>query len=338
MKKFLEASGSAIEDLELIAPPNQHPSRRMYHHGYEHLFNEMPVLHQHDPLLNEKAAFSKAVMEKLAVNINYDGWPRLTCQMPGEFARTVLAMEKPIVNETEHHEGSEFVVAHWGSGFRSPVHGHATGFEFEAVLDGKIRVNSYRMIHPHSNHVRLVETSIISKGTFVAQYNTPGNYAFKRPALIHNFVAIEPSNTLHYLSEHTREGRDNGFIPDYFEDYFGLSSQHVTRTEDMMEAMYSPNGSIYLVRSANVPEYGDHYIVITGMPIMKEHGLRPKEVALEASATASKLLDEYPMPPHYGLILLKLNPVAQAAFHEFHGITVVGNTVIMPKQVSLTID
>ena len=83
-----------------------------------------------------------------------------------------------------------------------------------------------------------------------------------------------------------------------------------------------------LVRSGTVPQYGDHYIVITGAPVLKPHGLRPQDVAIQAPDV--KLLDEY-RPLQMGLILLKFEEPAASDFLEFHGIEVKNGRVTLPE-------
>lgn len=236
----LVASKEAEQDLLLISPSHIDPNRTTYREGYESFFESMPVMNQHDRFLEQKAGLSKAIMQSLAERIVQDGWLAEKAQSHGNFSRTIVGMEAPAVRDIETpsvegkliKEGAEFVVAHWGQGFMSPIHGHATGYMHEEVLNGRFKVNTYRMLGAKSNKVRLVDTQIVSKGTFVSEYATPGNYAFKRPALIHNFVALEPTNSLHYLPEHVRDGRDNGFEAEYFEDVFtshGREPQAVKR-------------------------------------------------------------------------------------------------------------
>lgn len=337
----LVASMTPIEDLELIAAPGQPESKRRYREGYENFFNEMPVLALNDKLMVPKEHLSKEIMQTLAQQIRHDDWLKTNYPGDGAFARTIIALEHPEVITVEtpsvegefFREGPEMVVAHWGTGFSSPVHGHAPGYMHEEVLDGKILVNTYRMVHPRSLTVRLVKTEIVGKGTFVSEYNEKKGYHFKRPILIHNFTALEPTNTLHYLPEHTREGRDNGFEPEYFEKEFNLDESDLIRI-DAYSGMYLAPGDVALVRSTNVPEYGDHFIVITGPPVVKEHGTRPQDVAI-AAPYADLLLDKYDF--QNGLILLKLNAAAKKNFHAFHGITMTeDHKVIMPSATALT--
>ncbi|HEY9664529.1 MAG TPA: hypothetical protein V6C65_39305, partial [Allocoleopsis sp.] len=322
MKTF-KASTNPLQAINMVAYKGQDPKRRMYHFGYENHFNMMPILEEGDPFLKEKIEFSKGVMQNLANTIKADPWVYQTQLGRRDFQRTILAIEEPkmLTDQRGYKEGAEFVLAHWGDGHSSPIHGHAAGYLHEEVLFGKMRVNTFRMID-HTT-VRPVATKIVTNGTFASMYSKEPKNGPKRQVLIHNFTSIGASATLHYLPEHTRDGRDNKFEVQRFGDVYKLTAEDVTRI-DSKQGMYSQIGDVILVRSQNVPEYGDHYIVITGHPIMKEHGLRPQDEAIYAP-DGSALLDQFEML--HGLTLLKLNKKAAAAFHEFHGITIEGKNV-----------
>lgn len=327
----LEASRNPLNDLELIKISGQDPRNRQYRSGYEDYFEQMPSMHS-DSDIHHFTLRSRAVMVDLAHQIIEDGWLKEQTQASGEFARTIVGMESPLLIDDKYKEGSEILVAHWGRGFESPIHGHSPGYMHEEILEGKILVNTYRMIDAQSDTVRIVSSDVIENGTFVSQYAPSLNYRRKRSVLIHNFVAVKSSHSLHYVPEHTRDGRDNGFVPEYFEDLYHLNNADVTRLSTW-EAFHSYPGTVILVRSNNTPEYRDHYIVITGSPVQKPHGIRPQDTAIVAPHTKS-LLDQF--EDFRGLILLKLNKDAQKAFLEFHDIKIEeGGKVIMPQPTSL---
>lgn len=323
-QQFLTASNNPVDDIELIAYPGQPIERKMYHEGYEHFFENLPVLNDADPLLTEKIGVSKTIMQFLSKALQQDAWTTSLQPLPSGFNRTILGMEAPIVGQDGHvKEGAEIVLARWGDGHTSPVHGHAAGYLHEELIFGKMRVNTYRITDPKNRIVRPVRTDIYDKpGTIASMYTA--NNGDQRSALVHNFTSIGYSGTLHYLPEHTRDGRDNGYRVEYFEKYYALQETDFTQLKAQEGLEQLRIGDVALVRSQNVPEYGDHFIVITGKPILKEHGLRPQDFAIHAPY-ASYVLDKY--DPIMGLRLLKLNDKAKAAFHEFHGITVENNTV-----------
>jgi hypothetical protein len=81
-------------------------------------------------------------------------------------------------------------------------------------------------------------------------------------------------------------------------------------------AMYLQKGDVVLVRSANVPNYGDHFIVVTGKPIQKQWGMRPQTIEF-FTETAKEVLDNF--LPYNGVVALKLKPSIKEAFHKLHG-------------------
>lgn len=93
--------------------------------------------------------------------------------------------------------------------------------------------------------------------------------------------------------------------------------------------MYLNIGDVALVRSAALPEHGDHYIVVTGPPVMKERGLRPQEIAMRAPRDASKILDLYDETNH-GLVALKFGKYQQEWFLKYHGIEIKNGKVVFP--------
>ena len=327
-KDTVTASQTPVKDIERISYPGQPKLMKLYKSGYESFFNRMPIINPIDKYFRQKLKSAKQVMQQLAERLTTASW--ITAEnVPGdnEFVRTILGIEPPsIAPDGSLKEGSEIVLAKWGDGFTSPVHGHASGYIHEDIIFGKMRVNMYRRIDPNSNRVRIVRTDIVKRGTFVSEYREHDGSKFMRPHLIHNFTSIGLSASLHFLPEHTRDGRDNKFDVEYFEDVTEFSSSDFERI-DAKQGMYLRPGDVALVRSQNVPEYGDHYIVVTGHPIIKEHGMRPQEIAIHTPH--NWVLNQY--EPHMGLILLKLKPELRDAFLEFHGITIQDGTVIFPE-------
>lgn len=323
----LIASSHPLEDIARVSYEGQDPMKKMYRSGYEDYFNAMPVLSVGDLFLKEKASFSKHVMNALGKRLANAEWLRTTVPAAGEFFRTIIAMEEPKEISGKIEEGAEFVLGQWGDGFTSPVHGHTTGYMHEEIISGKMMVNTYRMTGPESTLVRLIRTDIVEPGTFVSDYVAPNpDNHFKRQTLIHNFKSIVPSVSLHYLPEHTRDGRDNRFEVEDF-DAFNIWGEGDLTQISTEEAMRLQVGEVALIRSANVPEYGDHYIVITGPPIMKAHGLRPQEIALQAKCAG--ILDMY--KPIHGVIALKLGEAARKYFLDFHSIQATSTHVTFPK-------
>lgn len=340
-KDFFVASMHPESDINFVAYNGQNPRLKQYRKGYDNFFNAMPKLRSDDSQLPEKFEMTQEVLRELSTQINTDSWFWLkeNIPFPQEFRRTIIALESPIVDQLGTlHEGAELVVASWGDGFTSPVHGHSTGYMHEEVLSGKIMVNMFRMTAPDSKVVRPVRSDIRETGIFVSEFNAPSqDHFFKRQTLIHNFKSIGHTVSLHYLPEHTRDGRDNTFEVERFGDSFQTSylvahkSQLVfyttqLSTEEALDELKI--GDVAIVRSSNVPEHGDHYIVITGNKIQKPHGFRFEEVSIDAP-DAKEMLDLY--EPINGVTILKLAGTVRDQFFEFHGITMKNNVVIFPS-------
>lgn len=325
--KFHQNSEQPKDDIEKISYPGQPAKMKMYRSGYEIYMDIMPVLEEGDPFLDEKIQLAKNVAQSLATELKESSWIYEDLPKEDDFNRTIIGIEPPLVTPNGFVERAEFVVAKWGNGHTSPVHGHSSGYMLEEILYGKMRVNTYRMTSKTSNVVRPVMVEIVEKGTFVSRFNySDNNQVFKRQSLIHNFTSIGNSASLHYLPEHTRDGRDNRFEVEYFDDFFDYNEIDYQRITGK-EGLYSRIGDVILVRSTNVPDYGDHYIVITGPNVMKEHGLRPTEVAIPAPTNT--LLDKF--EPINGLTLLKLSDRARVEFFKFHDIAFEKGKVIFPN-------
>lgn len=320
-KVHLTASAHPREVIELLPRrPDQKPSMRQYAEGHEDYFNLLPVLRPHDPLLYLKTKESELIMKMLAVAIR-ENTPSLIKSLPaGDFERVILALADPVGG----HEGSEILLAHWGQGFSSPVHGHAPGLLHEEILSGRMLVHTYR--HVATGVVRPLRSGVATVGTLVSKYSAP-DPSGPRMGLVHNFTALEPSTSMHFVPEHTRDGRDNSFKVEYFDE---LDVTSVRQIDGEAGRLLQP-GEVGLVRSTNVPEYGDHFIVITGPIILKPHGLRPMDVEVKAGPVASALLDQF-KPLHDGLLLLKLDKAATKRFFEFHGITMAGERMVVFPQ------
>lgn len=120
---------------------------------------------------------------------------------------------------------------------------------------------------------------------------------------------------------------DQFLKPKYnFEDVFPLHEEDVTRIQGQ-DGLYLQPGDVVLVRSMNVPQLGEHIIVVTGPPVMKEHGMRPQVASFTTSADT--LLKKY--QDKVGYTLLKFKYAAKKAFYDFYGITMDCGQVIIPN-------
>lgn len=318
--------------------PGQPSNNRLYRPGYEKHLMMLPTLNYESSDFDLDLNFTNGILDHLASKIIHDRWTLDEDPGPGEFKRHILAIQ-----DAGDREGPELLVAHWGNQFQSPVHGHAAdALLYENLLHGSIVVNTYQQQRPHDNIVRLIRTEFINKpGTFLSGYTPPGNYAFPRPGIIHNFKSIGYSASLHYVGEHTRDGRDNGFVPEYFDiSKYGFDSvDHISA----FQGTRTTPGDVVLVNSPNVP-FGMHYIVITGPAVIKHHGgLRPQDVAISApddltQTWVSEFLNLNPVPnTPTELMLLKLKPDVASEFLKFHNIQKNGRQITFPEPIPMTI-
>lgn len=321
-KQTLIASDQPLLDIDKIKYPGQPMSLRMYAGGYEEHFNRMPVLTDNDPCLMKHIAESQDIMRNVALHVSHDDY-LMTANVPepGTFNRTILGLEAPrVLPSGELKEGKEIILAKWGDGFTSPVHGHLSGFMFEHLISGKLLITTYFMPNKYEPRVRIIQAEIFDKplSDLVTAYEKEGGH-FKRQNYIHSFRSIGISKSVHYVPEHTRDGRDNQFIVDHFDDYHEVTSQDYQRI-DHSQALRSNVGDVILVSSADYPELGFHYIVVSGDPVVKSNGLRPQDIIIPAPN--NKILHDYCQQP---LVLLKLNEKAADIFRQFHNITVENN-------------
>lgn len=326
-----KSSANPVSDLDRISYPGQAPTLRQFRPGYEWAMNSLPQLNLYDDQLESNIKTSLSVLRELGRDIRTEEWVNKEI-VPGKFERTIIAIESPYESYRGIQEGAEIIVAQWGAGFSSPVHGHAIGLMHEQLLHGKIRVNTYRIVDQDSGTVRPVKTTIVQKdrtsGVFVHSYAEPSpDNRFRRQTLIHNFTALESSASLHFLPEHVRDSRDNTFKVEYFEDVHNLTFKDVFPI-DTKQAMYLQKGDVVLVRSSNVPDYADHYIIVTGPVVEKPWGRRVQEEVIQAPHAT--ILDFYAENDYDGVTLLQLHPDTKKRFLEFHGITIVDGEVKFP--------
>lgn len=359
---YYKASLNPTDAIRAVAYAGQEEKMRRYYSGYEYYFNSLPILtppnltnphYPGDPLFEQKLKHSIEILKQLGVCLqNWGSW--FPDVRPNEFNRTILAIEDPAIAPTGLKEGAEIVVAHWGKGFTSPIHGHIDGLHYEDLIEGKFLTHTYRQVDDMNMTVRLVRSELVDqRGPFVSKFEQmkPHN-PFQRHLMIHNFTALEQSNSLHFLPEHSRDGQGNTFNPEYFEDVHALALSDL-KPITPQEGIYLPIGSVILVRSANVPDYGDHYLVITGRPINKPHGLRPQDEVIVAPH-AAPLLDVYKYPAsHYAerkraadiweagqipdfegrdVVLLQLTEKKRREFLAFHGIEQNGDEIKFPAE------
>lgn len=98
-------------------------------------------------------------------------------------------------------------------------------------------------------------------------------------------------------------------------DLLFLTTNDVVKI-DTKQAMYLQKGDVALVRSTNVAEYRDHFMLVTGPIVKKEHGMRPKVDVYRAEDGDSMLLDII-ATGHEMAVILKLKDPAKMKFMEY---------------------
>lgn len=316
--------------------------RRTFRPGFEKFAEFMPNLTPGQDLMTMRLALARNIMGGLAKSLKETAPWLNNVTPPNTFERSVVAMEglKQLPDVSDRGEltreeldalcainaqawafatrpkvpptGFEMIVAHHGIGHETVVHGHGPGFLHEEVLTGKLMVNTYRRMNIDT--VRITRTLPHVPGSVMSStYGTSPD----RSNFIHSLRAVEPSTSLHFLPEPPPNGQGNTFIVEHFDDLDNGDVQQIPNTA--ANTQLHP-GDVVLVRSENVPWYGDHFMVVTGGPTLKEHGLRPAEFSFSAGPSMSELLDSY-RPLQMGVILLKLNNDAAEYVREFHGIS-----------------
>ena len=124
--------------LEKVSYEGQNPNHKLFKAGYKDDFESLPnITMDTDP--DKEVLYVQHRMQKIAEKIQKDNWLKPVKSF--DFRRTIIGIEEP----TEEAEGKELVVAEWGKGFKSPVHGHGEGLLSEHLISGKIRVNTYKI-------------------------------------------------------------------------------------------------------------------------------------------------------------------------------------------------
>jgi hypothetical protein len=337
----LKASTDPLHDIALVMYNNQPAEKRMYMPGYEGYFNMLPVLNPGEADVADKMQTTHEVVQMLANTLAKQDWV-INHRVPlGEFHRHIIGMEKPVTHSVFgdwqngspvlDKAGKEIIVAHWGDGFISPVHGHMAGLQIEEMISGQIIVNRYEMLHPNSDTVHLVSSTMYTgRETVEFAYTEAGaDDKFKRQQLIHNFISVGTSHSLHYVPEHSLDGMGNGFKVQYFEDVHDITDTDLTRLT-LEQALKLKPGAVMLVRSKSVPYFGDHFVAIVGGMVMKPHGLRQKDVAIIAKNQYSHLLDnhsEFDSFKDADTVLLQLNDELAREFFHYHNIKIEAEAV-----------
>lgn len=276
---FLMASRNPLGAIQAVSYPGQPDELKKYKPGFEDYFEEMYDLDNNLRFVDIHAKHNALIMKSLASHLRrqdfiYQNIPE------NKFERTIIAIEEPKTAGHNHdlQAGKEIIVAQWGKGFKSPIHGHAAGLLYEELLSGSIVVHTYKIVDKDKRIVRLNETKLYDKPGVILSLYVPHNGKEDRSLYVHSFEALENTSTLHYLPEYNRDGRDNTFSLEEFVFEDSYISSRIRREQIVM-------GDVLLVRCKKAESYGDHYVYMTG-----NNG---QHIAIKASEDASRHLDSW---------------------------------------------
>lgn len=334
--QFLSPSRDPESAIERLSEPGSDPIKRMWRPGFDHLMSEMPVIDPRQEDQSLQVAMTAEVLSRMAALVE-ERLPHLNLPHigDGQFGRVILAIEEPKEVGGKLVPGTEIVLAIWGKGFASPVHGHAAGYLHEQLIQGAFDVHLFRGIGESSSRLAVYDRTIqqTEPGIFYSEFKRERGQE-KRSEVIHNFVARQLTYSLHYLPEHVRNGVENmfsvvntpesGALPAWtqtlpYRPGFEVTADEVTRATPASLAKNLEVGDTFLVRSKSVPFLGPHFAVITSTEFVeKPHGLRPQDVSIPLPHTLATPLDNFGVQDT--LVLLKLNDAARDRLHEHYGI------------------
>ncbi|MCO6429501.1 MAG: hypothetical protein J5J00_01480 [Deltaproteobacteria bacterium] len=336
--EFLQPAADPRATLEKLAMPHQPPIKRMFRDGFMDLMEKMPRIDASQADQTLQVELTRKVLEEMRERVlskfdelNIPNIPN------GEFGRIILAVEEPKqLPNGELVPGTEIVLALWGKGFSSPVHGHAPGYIHEDLIKGAFDVHLYKPSGEQGSREAVYQRTIAQRtpGIFYSEYIQDIGQEM-RSALVHNFMAVEQTVSMHYLPEHVRDSSKNGFKvvntpdsgkpPSYihtlpYRPGFNIGDDDVRRVSGEEVLKTHQVGDVYLARSQNVAYLGDHYVVITGGLIQKPHGVRPQDVVLQVPRGVATPLDAFENILKDPVVLMKLSDKARHSFYEHHEI------------------
>lgn len=317
--RVMNLSHDPVGDLNALAYEGQPEKMRQYKHGYEDLFEFMPVL---DKALLETTApeviddFVKVVRQRMSYagsKLARQGW--IHENMPADFERWYVAVEA-VTHKNNMKGGVEIVVAKWAKGISTPIHGHSAGFMHEQVLSGSMRVDIFRIIRP--GVARLVRSHIVRAGeviTSVVMKAIPG-HEDEKIYWVHRLTALEDTVTMNYLTEHPVDGRGNTFIAQGFDEVYKMKPTDVSPLPagtKVSKEDVNP-GDVILTRTP----FGDCYSVTTQTKSFRAFHTEPNSL-LDGLDTVD------------GFSNLKLSDTAAGWFRTFHGITLTDTDVMFDE-------
>jgi hypothetical protein len=310
---YFKATTDAQNWLDLIAPEWEKDFQRIYVPGYESFFERLPIIEgAADPQLVEKLKIRQQVVHELAVKLRADKEFVNAHLVKRGYKQFILALEQPLLQANNNYkEGAKLQMISWAPTSMSAIHSHSPTYFTEDVIVGKFRVIEYQMYDEFVNGlVRATNVKVADINNPAPLHDVEQN-SQEQLKLVHEVLPLTQALTLHFA-----EKRNNGhldFFPQFFEEERNLWKNDVIKISTK-EAMYLQPGDVTIVRSKNVSELGDHYIVVTGPPILKAHGIRPQNISIPMNSPG--LLDYF--DDNDKIVMLKLRPEKAMEFLEYH--------------------
>lgn len=301
--KFLTTAEDPLAAIEAAAYKGQPEKNKKYRPGFETYLDHMPGLCPCGTVNDLKVTYSIGVMDQLAARIMGEDW--VTNQLAdNEFERTILAIAPQYERKGKLHSGQEIIVAEWGKGYTSPIHGHNGGLLYERILNGTMVITTYRIVDKENRIVRIQESKLYNADNpvILEKYFIPLQVE-DQSIHVHSLRAATPAKSLHFIAEHSADGMGNAFTLEEFVAY-GM--------DDFMPVKMSQvkKGDVLLIRSNTSPEFADHFAYVTGDKL--EHNV------LEAGHHATTVLDYYNVGEEK--LYLRMNEEVRDTFVEFHAL------------------
>lgn len=171
--QYLKPAEDPQKVIELLTPPHVPPNRKLFNNRFHALLGSMPKIDAQAVSQIEEVAKTVQVLEEIREGV-LSNITRLDLPQVERygFARVILAVEEPTERDGVLHSGTEVVLALWGEGFESPVHGHAAGYIHEDLLAGAFDVRLYEPFGPaderFARHTRTIEQR--NPGIFYSEF------------------------------------------------------------------------------------------------------------------------------------------------------------------------
>lgn len=146
----MQTSINPIGAISKSTYAGQPENMKQFRPGYESYFKHLPLLSDYSKKLGEKTEESHKILNQLVMQLRKDSWVKAGRPQENQFDRVILAIAEPVnINPGGtpiYKSGAQVIVARWGKGFSSPVHGHSHGLIHEELIYGRMLVNDYTIV------------------------------------------------------------------------------------------------------------------------------------------------------------------------------------------------